>query len=114
MSKQIKTFLEYQKKAHKTAVYPEDKALEYLTLGLVGEAGELANKVKKIVRQDTQNIPFEDLQDELGDVLWYMQELSSFIAPRIEDSLGYIAYRNIEKLKDRQKRGVIKGTGDKR
>lgn len=113
MAKQIDRFEEYSRLAHKTAIYPNDKALEYLMLGLCAEAGELANKIKKTIR-DNQEIAFEDAVGELGDVLWYLSELSKLIAPRMDNPLGYVAYRNIEKLKDRQKRNKIKGSGDRR
>lgn len=110
---EIKEFEQYQKEAHKTAIYPEDKALEYLTIGLAGEVGEFANKVKKTIRDD-QELLFEDAVGELGDILWYLSELSKYVAPKIDNSLGYIAYRNIEKLKDRARRNKLKGSGDNR
>ena len=113
MPKEIKGFKEYQEEAHKTAIYPEAKALEYLTIGLAGEVGEFANKVKKTIRDDHELL-FEDAVNELGDVLWYLTELSRYVAPQISNSLGYIAYRNIEKLKDRAQRDKIKGSGDNR
>ena len=109
----IKGFGEYQREAHKTAIYPKDKALEYLVLGLVGEAGELANKIKKTIRDGTE-LGIEDAAGELGDVLWYLSELSSHIVLKNEDSLEYIANKNIEKLKDRKNRDVLKGSGDNR
>ncbi len=113
MPKAIKEFEKYQLEAHKTAIYPKDKALEYLTIGLAGEVGEFSNKVKKTIRDD-QELLFEDAVGELGDILWYLSELSKYVAPKIDNSLGYIAYRNIEKLKDRAKRSKIKGSGDNR
>ena len=65
---EIKEFEEYQKEAHKTAIYPEERALEYLTIGLAGEVGEFANKVKKTIR-DRNDLLFEDAVGELGDIL---------------------------------------------
>ena len=105
------TFNEYQNKAASTAMY-EDSVL-YPTLGLTSEAGEVAGKVKKVLRDnegvftDANCVP---IADELGDVLWYVAALA--------DDLGYtleeIAEMNIKKLADRQARGVIKGSGDGR
>ncbi len=105
----IAEFDHYQYLTAQTAVYPKEKELEYLTLGLVGEAGELANKVKKILRGD-KVLNKEDMASELSDCLWY--------TARLADALGYdlhkIAEMNIEKLMDRKKRGVLKGSGDNR
>ncbi len=102
------TLNEYQVEAHKTAVYPPDQARIYTVLGLCGEAGEIANKAKKIIRGDVlSHIP---LMDELGDVLWYLAECAR--AHRY--SLNQIAQENLNKLKHRAERGVIKGDGDER
>lgn len=101
----------YQEKAHDTAVYPREVSLEYLTLGLVGEAGEIANKVKKILRGDTPVNKLEDaIKDELGDVLWYLAELANELGV----CLSYIAISNLEKLHHRSEKGTIKGSGDNR
>lgn len=102
------TLNEYQVEAHKTTVYPPDQARIYTVLGLCGEAGELANKVKKGIRGDV--VSLMPLIDELGDVLWYLTEC----ARAHGYSLNQIAERNINKLKDRAERGVIKGEGDER
>ncbi len=110
---QIKSFSDYAAEAHKTAVYPEDKAIEYLALGLAGEAGEVANKVKKIIRGDKE-INLEEIIDELGDVMWYLSELSRLVAKNSDSPLALVASRNIRKLRDRAERGMIKGTGDNR
>lgn len=109
---EIETFDYYQCAAKETAVYPKDVELEYLTLGLVGEAGEIANKVKKILRGDKEfdDVAMEDLAAELGDVLWYM----ACLAAALDVSLSTIATRNIRKLEDRKKRNVLKGSGDNR
>lgn len=98
---------EYQTKAKETAIFPEDKALEYLSLGLVGEAGEIANKVKKVIRD---NKPNDDLAGEIGDVLWYC----AMLADHLDEDLGAIMQANIEKLQSRKKRGVLGGSGDNR
>ena len=101
----------YQQKASETAIY-SDK-LVYPTLGLVGEAGEMANKVKKILRDKSGELDEETRQnliDELGDVLWYVAAL----ATDLKTNLSEIAFRNIEKLISRKNRGVISGSGDNR
>jgi NTP pyrophosphatase (non-canonical NTP hydrolase) len=104
----------YQGLALLTAVYPgktEKEGLAYAALGLAGEAGEIANKIKKILRGDkTIDETRKDLRDELGDVLWYI----SALADNLDLNLSYIAEENIRKLKSRQERGVLKGSGDNR
>ena len=83
----------------------------YPTLGLAGEAGEFAGKVKKLFRDgDLTNDRHEALQDELGDVLWYVAEIAS----RLGVTLDSVAARNVAKLASRKARGTIKGSGDKR
>ena len=107
-------FNEYQEKSRKTAIYPEQgKNFIYPTLGLTGEAGEVSEKVKKILRDDGGIISKEkkmELKKELGDVLWYVSQ----IATEIGLSLNDIAEFNIEKLSSRKKRGKIQGSGDNR
>lgn len=110
------TFDSYQLATGDTAVYPNDTraaALSYVALGLAGEAGEIANKVKKIIRDDN-GVPTStveaDLAAELGDVLWYLTRL----ADEIGYSLETIAAANLLKLADRKQRGVLKGSGDTR
>jgi len=98
------SFEEYQKQGSETALYPRRlKNLEYPTLGLAGEAGEVANIVKKIQRdfggETTPEIRAK-LKDELGDVLWYI----SACADELGLSLEEIAVFNIEKLAARHKR----------
>ena len=88
---------EYQLKALETAMYPENAKIIYPALGLAGEAGELANQVKKIIRDDGGNLTperKEKIVDELGDVLWYCAALAS----DIEMSLDAIAQANLLKL----------------
>jgi len=91
-----------------TAIYPENMALEYLALGLCSEAGEVAGKVKKYIRDGGFNS--EALEAEIGDVFWYLC--------RLVDTLGAdpceILQSNIDKLEDRKHRDVIKGSGDNR
>ena len=105
------TLNDYQARAHETAQYPPGIALEYTTLGLVGESGEIANKVKKTLRGDySQDDIREDLIDELGDVLWYLAEAATVLNTTLEE----VAQRNLDKLASRADRGVIKGAGDGR
>lgn len=109
----MKTFEQYQTEAYRTAVYPEHIADLYLALGLAGEAGEIANKVKKIYRDKEGFIGADDrdaLMSELGDVLWYL----SVFATQLDIPLESLATQNIEKLKDRARRGVLQGDGDAR
>lgn len=108
-------FNNYQFRARQTAIYPKEglQGLLYTSLGLVSEAGEVAGKVKKILRDDSSIISperHEQLVDELGDVLWYC----AMVAEELDVNLGYVANKNIEKLEDRMSRGKIQGSGDKR
>jgi NTP pyrophosphatase (non-canonical NTP hydrolase) len=101
----------YQQHASETAIY-KDKLI-YPTLGLAGEAGEIANKVKKILRDNSGNLQEsvrEDLICELGDVLWYIAAL----ATDLNVELSEVASKNIEKLNSRKNRGTIGGSGDNR
>jgi len=104
----------YQALALETAQYPNvGENIEYPTLGLCGEAGELANKVKKIQR-DCDGIFAVNMKialiKELGDVLWYC----AAIAHEIGIDLATVAAANIASLSDRKERDVIKGDGDDR
>ena len=107
-------FNAYQKNARLTAQYPNlGSNYIYPTLGLVGEAGEVAEKVKKVIRD--KNGVFDDeskkgLKKELGDVLWYL----SNICTEFNFSLDDIALQNLEKLKLRADKGNISGSGDDR
>lgn len=101
----------YQQQASETAIY--NNKLIYPTLGLAGEAGEIANKVKKVLRDNSgelQESVRQDLISELGDVLWYVAAL----ATDLKTELSEVASRNIEKLNSRKNRGVIGGSGDNR
>jgi NTP pyrophosphatase (non-canonical NTP hydrolase) len=100
---------EYQSKAMETAVFPKEYYLIYPALGLVNEAGEYAGKVKKILRGDHGAVK-EAAAAELGDVLWYL----AACAEGLGVSLADIAQDNLNKLADRQARGVLKGSGDTR
>lgn len=103
-------FIEYQNRARETAVYPPERGLEYVSLGLVGEAGEFANKVKKIVRGDYPPPTPGEIAAELGDVLWYV----AMAATELGISLEEIAWDNVEKLAERKRREMLKGSGDNR
>ena len=105
-------FNEYQKLAKTTAIYDKKHQILYPALGLAGEAGEVANKVKKIIRDGYENNKDyrSDIGAEIGDVLWYCAVLASDIGLELSD----IAVSNTVKLKDRMNRGVIGGNGDKR
>lgn len=107
-------FKEYQEKARATAIYPNlNNNLSYPTLGLCGETGEVAEKVKKIERDQGgvwSNKNREEIKLELSDVLWYIANLACEIDVTLED----IAVSNIKKLQSRLKRGKINGSGDNR
>jgi len=101
-------FRDYQKKAVSFAIYPATHKVLYPTLGLCGEAGEVAEKVKKQVRDGVFNR--HEVAKELGDVLWYLANLSSDIGYNLDQ----IADINIEKLSSRKDRNKIQGSGDNR
>ena len=105
---------QYQEQARKTATYPNvGKNPIYPTLGLCGETGEVAEKVKKVIR-DGRGIfdqkACDQIKLELGDVLWYVSQLSSELGFDLEE----IAKLNLDKLSSRSKRGMISGEGDNR
>lgn len=108
-------FDEYQKAALKTVLSTNDEFKDTLhwVLGINGEAGEVAEKLKKIIRDKNGVISEEDkieLGKELGDVLWYLAVFANQLGMSLED----IARNNIKKLADRQKRNVLQGQGDNR
>lgn len=108
------TFDEYQEVSKKTAVYDQgQQVLYYLGLGVTGEAGEIAEKLKKLMRNHKGQMSEEmrqDLKKEMGDVLWYLSQLSFELGFKFSD----VAKANVEKLQDRQARGVLKSEGDNR
>ena len=105
---------DYQQLALRTARSKDDKdELFHLLLGLCGEAGEIAEKMKKIVRDkgsDFSQVDTEDIKKELGDVLWHIAVLGNYFDIKMDD----IASLNIEKLASRLERGKIGGSGDNR
>jgi NTP pyrophosphatase (non-canonical NTP hydrolase) len=105
---------DYQELSRVTAVYPAaGDNLLYPTLGLCGEAGEVAEKVKKMIRDDGGVLSEERraaLAKELGDVLWYVAQLATEAGLELDS----IAKANLEKLLSRQQRNVLQGSGDNR
>lgn len=104
---------QYQNDAMRTAIFPIDQGIEYTTLGLVSEAGEVAGKVKKIIRDHGGNFSQEQraqLADEVGDCLWYVAAL----ARELGVSLEVVATKNLDKLESRARRGKLGGSGDNR
>ena len=105
---------DYQEAAKTTAVYTSaDQQLVCTVLGLNGEAGEVAEKIKKVIRDKNSVIDDNDrkeIQKELGDVLWYLAVLSDTLGLDLES----VASMNLEKLKSRHQRGAIHGQGDNR
>ncbi len=109
------TFEEYQRESRKTAQYPSPGGLGFVypALGLAGEAGEVAEKVKKIIRDKAGRLDDTTraaLSKELGDVLWYAAQL----ATELQLDLGKIAEENLRKVFSRLERGKIQGEGDDR
>lgn len=111
-------FSDYQKESRATAKYPDlDNNFVYPTLGLVGEAGEVADKIKKLQRDQGVFTPSEvtaetkaEITKELGDVLWYVAQLATEFGVDLDE----VAQQNIDKLLSRLDRGVIGGSGDNR
>lgn len=106
---------DYQQRTADTAFYPDsgtgnDNAITYTILGAVGEAGELANAWKKALRDKDPVIAKEKLRYELGDVFWYVSQLATELGMTLEE----VAQTNLDKLRDRQARGRLGGSGDKR
>ena len=79
------------------------------TLGLIGESGEIAEKIKKLMRDETKFSTHEVLK-ELGDVVFYVTALANYYG----SNLGEVVLMNVEKLDSREKRGVLRGSGDNR
>lgn len=105
---------DYQKFTDTIVVYDKKVELEYLTLGLVSEAGEVAGVVKKLIRQDCKyqeaKLFESSLKNELGDCLWYISQLCNYLNISFED----LAELNYEKLTIRKSQGTIKGDGEQR
>ncbi len=108
-------FKEYQRLAHRTSTMPKigTETYVYPTLGLAGESGELANKIKKIFRDDKGVLTDqrkEEVKHELGDMLWYVAEICTCMNIELDD----IAQANINMLASRLERNKISGDGDNR
>lgn len=107
------TLNEYQQKALETAIYSKEYKIIYPALGMCGEAGEVADKVKKVIRDNHKEFTPEkkgEIAKEIGDVLWYCATLAHDLGYSLEE----IAEINYAKLKSRQLRGKINGEGDNR
>lgn len=107
------TLNDYQKSAQETAIYPNDNNISYLALAICGEAGELADKVKKVIRDKHGQFYQPDIAAialELGDIMWYAANLAHTLGFSLED----IARMNLDKIKDRVARGTLQGNGDYR
>ena len=104
----------YEMKASQTAIFPKDRALEYLALGLTSEAGEVAGKVKKLIRDGEDKEGFEmkklAIASEIGDVLWYCAMMAKEVGVPLND----IMKENLKKLHGRKERGTLQGSGDER
>lgn len=106
-------FNEYQKLAVRSARYPNQIGILYCALKLNGEAGEVAEKVGKLYRDEGGAVSDAFRRSvllELGDVLWYV----SALATELTFTLGEVAEANLEKLSNRMKKGTIHGSGDSR
>ena len=106
--KEVMTADFYEERARLTAIYPKEKALEYLALGLTSEAGEVAGKVKKLIRDGKGDK--KAIASEIGDVLWYC----AMLAKETKVSLNDIMKDNLKKLYSRKERGTLQGSGDNR
>ncbi len=105
---------DYQNEVKNTAIYPnQGNNISYAVLGLTGEVGEVADKVKKIIRDNNGIIDAqkrEELIKELGDAFWYLATLATELNTTLEE----VAEKNILKIRDRKHRGVLHGEGDNR
>jgi NTP pyrophosphatase (non-canonical NTP hydrolase) len=110
----VELFDDYQKQARTTAIYPnQGNNPVYVTLGLIGEAGEVAEKMKKVIRDNNGVIDAErkeELKKEIGDVMWYLANLCT----ELNLNFSEVAGANLQKLFSRKERGVIRGSGDNR
>ena len=106
--KEVMTADFYEERASLTAIYPKEKALEYLALGLTSEAGEVAGKVKKLIRDGKGDK--KAIASEIGAVLWYC----AMLAKETKVPLNDIMKDNLKKLYSRKERGTLQGSGDNR
>jgi len=107
-------FKTYQTLSRETALYPnKDHNFIYPTLGLAGESGEVAEKIKKVIRDENGIVSEQkkiEIEKELGDVLWYVAQIATELGLSLEE----VAKKNIEKLFSRKERNVLMGSGDNR
>jgi len=107
------TLNEYQDAALRTAIYPRERSIVYPVLGLTGEAGEVADKVKKTIRDNDGQFDAAhraDIARELGDVMWYVAAMARDLGYTLEE----VARMNVEKLASRAARNQLHGSGDDR
>lgn len=107
------TLNEYQQHALETAIHPDDRRIIYPTLGLTGEAGEVADKVKKVIRDAHEEFTPEkklEIVKEIGDVMWYCATLARDLGYELDD----VAQMNVDKLRSRMQRNHLTGSGDNR
>ena len=109
MEEKIEFFNQYQEFVKGMKVYPEKHAIVYPALGIAGEGGEVAEKVKKWLRGDRELDKLELLK-EAGDVLWYLASMADDLGYTLQDLVN----ENVKKLSSRKERGVQKGNGDNR
>ena len=106
-------FDEYQQAARATAIYPKEMKVVYPVIGLAGETGEVAEKVKKTIRDNGGQFDDERrdaIVKELGDVLWYIANIAADLGVNFDD----VAQRNLDKLRSRVDRNRLHGSGDNR
>lgn len=107
------TLNEYQALALQTAIFSTDMNISYLTLALCGEVGEVADKVKKVIRDKHGQFYAPDMAAialELGDAMWYIANIAKFLGYGLSD----IGRLNLEKIQSRIERGTLHGSGDER
>jgi NTP pyrophosphatase (non-canonical NTP hydrolase) len=102
------TNIKYQEWTRTTAIYPQKAALSYLGLGLCSEAGEVAGKLKKSIRDG--GVDVLTIIDEIGDVYWYLARL----VDELHFNVDVVLQRNMDKLNSRKERGKLNGSGDTR
>ena len=108
------TFNDYQAETNKTAIYPDrGHNFVYPVLGMMGEAGEVAEKIKKVWRDKNNVISDTDkleIKKEMGDVLWYLSQLATELQIDFDD----VANTNVLKIQSRLERNKLNGDGDNR
>jgi len=107
-------FSDYQKQSRLSAIYPQmGQNFTYSLIGLVGETGEVAEKIKKLIRDKQSKLDNDyraEIKKEMGDILWYFSQLATDLGIGLED----LVKTNLKKIKSRQVRHKIHGNGDNR